>query len=349
MEIKNYISKLVEKHKQYSFFKEYKNKYKIYDCFLFFNENDLLEVRLNELYSIVDYFIILESSSTFTKNHKGFLLDLKRFEKFKNKIIYIQNNEGVRSPNPWETEKFQRNKISEGLNLPFLPAKSEEEDMIMLSDLDEIPKKDKVIEAFYEVYHNDKKYIRISMTNYFYKFDNRMNEPNQWDNLIISRKKYVNSSMQDFRGKTPRNECTIIDEGGWHYSYFYKDISDIMKKIASYSHTENNRWPNDDRVLVENNIKIGKSNNLNSPTTFSRVLLNSKNCPKYVLKNLKNYDKLLFDYERHLIWTQIMLFYNKKIRKIKEYTLGIRNKSSEKINQIRTKFKLLVQGKIKKP
>jgi hypothetical protein len=122
-----------------------------------------------------------------------------------------------------------------------------------------------------------------------------------------------------------------------------------MKKIASYSHTENNRWPNDDRVLVENNIKIGKSNNLNSPTTFSRVLLNSKNCPKYVLKNLKNYDKLLFDYERHLIWTQIMLFYNKKIRKIKEYTLGIRNKSSEKINQIRTKFKLLVQGKIKKP
>ena len=97
----------------------YKNKknIKIYDCFLFFNENDILEIRLNELSEIVDYFVIVESQYTFAKKNKEFNFDIKRFEKFKDKIIYIQNNEFLRSPNPWDTEKQQRNKLIEGLNL----------------------------------------------------------------------------------------------------------------------------------------------------------------------------------------------------------------------------------------
>lgn len=347
----NDIINLINKIKRSYFFYKFKNnnKIKIYDCFLFFNENDLLEVRLNELNSIVDYFVIVESSHTFTKNHKGFLLDLKRFDKFKNKIIYMQNGDVVRSPNPWETERFQRNKISEGFNLPFLPIKGQDTDLIILSDLDEIPKRDKIIESFYEIYKNNIKYIRLILDNYYYKFDNKMNGPDDKCSApIITKKQYLDMPMQDFRTKIPKDQCFFIQEGGWHYSYFYKDIADIMKKISSYSHTEINKWPNNDPILVEKNIKMCKSNDLNSPITFSRILLNRKNCPKYVLKNLKKYDKLLFDYEKHLIWTQIMLFYNKKIRKIQEHTLGIRNKSSEKINQIRTKFKLLVQSKIKK-
>lgn len=341
--------KLFEEIKKYYFFKKNKKDIKIYDCFLFFNENDLLELRLNELDSVVDFFIIVESSCTFTKNGKGFLLDKEKIKKFNHKIIYIQNNDFIRSPNPWETEKAQRNKIAEGLNLPFLPVQSQDDDLIMLSDLDEIPKKDKVIEAFYEIYKNNKKYLRFILNNYFYKFDNKMNPPNEWGGSVATKKKNITMSMQDLRTKLPADECFSIKNAGWHYSYFYKDIKDVLKKIESYSHQEVNKWPNNDPVLVENNIKIGKSNDLNSNATFSRVTLNRKNCPKYVLKNLKKYDKLLFDYEKHLIWTQIVLFYREKIRKIKEYTLGLRNKSSEKINKIRTKFKLLVQGKIKKP
>lgn len=341
----------IQKIKNYISFQIYKKKYniKIYDCFLFFNENDLLEVRLNELNSIVDFFVIVESNVTFTKNGKGFLLDKEILKKFSNKIIYIQNNDFIRSPNPWETEKSQRNKISEGLNLPFLPIKSQEEDLIILSDLDEIPKKNKVIEAFNEIYKNDKKYIRFVLNNYFYKFDNKMNPPDEWAGPIATKKKNITMSMQELRSHLQKHEYFNIKNAGWHYSYFYKDIKDIIKKIESYSHQEINKWPNNDPVLVENNIKIGKSNDLNSGISFSRIRLNKKNCPKYVLKNLKKYDKLLFDYEKHLIWTQIVLFYREKIRKIKEYTLGLRNKSSEKINKIRTKFKFLVQGKIKKP
>ncbi len=339
---------LLEQVKKYHFFKNNRNSVKIYDCFLFFNENDLLEVRLNELNSVVDFFVIVESSSTFTKNGKGFILDKEKIKKFNHKIIYIQNNDFIRSPNPWETETFQRNKIMEGLNLPFLPINSSEKDLIILSDLDEIPRKSKVIDAFYEIYKNNRKYIRLSLDNYFYKFDNKMNGTNKSTSPIITQKNNI-STMQNLRTKTPKDECFILNDAGWHYSYFYKDIQDILYKISSYSHQENNKWPNNDAILIEDNIKNGKSNDLNSGESFSRVLLNRNNCPKYVLKNLKKYDKLLFDYEKHLIWTQIVLFYREKIRKIKEYTLGLRNKSSEKINKIRTKFQLLVQGKIKKP
>ena len=308
--------------KKYFYLKN-KKYYKIYDCFLFFNENDLLEIRLNELSEVVDYFVVVESQHTFTKKNKEFNFDIKRFEKFKDKIIYIQNKDFLKSPNPWDTEKQQRNKLIEGLNLPYFPINACDNDLIILSDLDEIPKASKIIEAFYLIYQDNKKYIKFNLKNYHYALNNELLEPNEWIGPICSKRKNINN-MQDFRHI---KEYIKIDNAGWHYS-FVNNIENIIAKMNAYSHQEYNKWPNNDSQFVKERIKSGHSHLGHSENIFRKVKLNNKNCPKYVLKNKKKYDKLIFKYEESSIWRKIMSIYNNEICKLQKYTLGIRNKSS---------------------
>ena len=129
---------------------------KIFDCFMYFDEDQVLDLRLNILYQKVDYFVIVES----TYNHKGeekkLLFDINKFSKFKDKIIYLVYNkipanvkefEGNETLEQKKTkymfnaiyrENSQRNYISNGLN------HSDENDIILISDIDEIPKLDAV-------------------------------------------------------------------------------------------------------------------------------------------------------------------------------------------------------------
>ena len=109
---------------------------KIIDSFLFFNEIDLLEIRFNILYDYVDYFIITESDTTFSGNKKElfFLKNESKFDKFKDKIIYnpikIPDNISV----TWDREIYQRNSPIEKIK-----EISDNNDLIITSDLDEIP------------------------------------------------------------------------------------------------------------------------------------------------------------------------------------------------------------------
>jgi beta-1,4-mannosyl-glycoprotein beta-1,4-N-acetylglucosaminyltransferase len=323
--------------KERFFYLTNKRKIKIYDCFLFFNENDLLEIRLNELSNIVDYFVIVESKYTFTKKDKPFNLDLKRFEKFKDKIIYIQHQDFIRSPNPWDMEKHQRNKLIDGLNSYN---KASNEDLIILSDLDEIPKASKIIEAFYLIYKNNQKYIKFNLKNYYYALNNKMTEPNNLLGPACTKRKNINT-MQDLR---KNNEYTLIQDSGWHYS-FVQSLENIINKMQAYSHQEVNKYPNNELKFIKERIETGHGHFVNSGEIFKIVKLNSNNCPKYVLKNKKKYDKLIFKHEEPTIWSKIVSLYYNEICKLQKYTLGLRNKSSEKINKFRTKLRILVQSK----
>ena len=124
---------------------------KIYDCFMYFDEELVLDVRLNTLNKFVDYFVIVESKFT----HKGDPRDLKfnhkKFEKFKDKIIYLvyeeqseriekineKDNEDEKSRkyilNAAYRENGQRNYIQKGL------VNAKHDDFILISDVDEIP------------------------------------------------------------------------------------------------------------------------------------------------------------------------------------------------------------------
>ena len=108
-------------------------KNKIYDCFIFNNETDLLEIRFNILNDHVDYFVIIESFETFTGLKKKPVFNIEKFPKFKNKIIHGVINKFPNNHTAWQNESYQRNYISKLLD------SANSEDVIMISDLDEIP------------------------------------------------------------------------------------------------------------------------------------------------------------------------------------------------------------------
>jgi beta-1,4-mannosyl-glycoprotein beta-1,4-N-acetylglucosaminyltransferase len=321
------VDNLLKRFEVNKFFFKNKNKYKIYDCFLFLNENDLLEIRLNELSDVVDYFIIVESKLTFTKHAKPFNFDIQRFAKFKDQIIYIQDEQYIKSPNPWETEKYQRNKLIEGLNLPYLDIKASQQDLIILSDLDEIPKKESIKDVFFEIYKNNKKYVKLNLKSFRYAINNQMITDQEWAGPTCTKRIDI-STMQELRKE---NNAFYIKNSGWHYSWM-GNPEDIIYKLRSYSHKENDKWPNNDVSFIKERISKGYSCLGHEECLFKIIDLNKKNCSKYVLKNKEKYDKLIFKHEKSSIWAQITSLYHKKVCEIKEYSLGIRNKSSKKIN-----------------
>ena len=129
---------------------------KIFDCFMYFNEDVLLDLRLNILDKYVDYFVIVESSFTHKGDKRKLQFDYKKFEKFKNKIIYLvydnrpkeidevlnEDHEDIKSRkyilNSILRENGQRNFILNGLK------DANEEDLVLISDVDEIPNLEKL-------------------------------------------------------------------------------------------------------------------------------------------------------------------------------------------------------------
>ena len=229
---------------------------KIYDCFMYFDEEVVLDVRLNTLNEFVDYFVIVESIYT----HKGDLRELKfnhkKFEKFKDKIIYIvdeetypqtdeintEDSEGEKSRkaifNAAYRENGQRNLITRGLK------KANDEDIIMVSDVDEIPKLSEL--NFKNI---NEKIILFKQDMFYYKFNlwlpnliwtgtkacKKKNLVNpQWLRNIKDRK-YSFFRIDTFFSKTKYTSTKVINDGGWHFSNI-KTPKEIEFKLRSYLH-----------------------------------------------------------------------------------------------------------------
>ena len=229
---------------------------KIFDCFMYFDEEVVVDVRLNTLNEFVDYFVIVESRFT----HKGDLRELKfnhkKFEKFKDKIIYViddqiysqteeikpLDNEGEKSRkyifNAAYRENGQRNLISKGLS------GADNEDLILISDVDEIPKLNNV-----NLKMINKKIILFKQDMFYYKFN--LHLPNliwtgtkackkkhlinpQWLRNIKDRK-YSFFRFDTFFSKTKYTDIKIINDGGWHFSNI-KTAKEIEFKLKSYLH-----------------------------------------------------------------------------------------------------------------
>ena len=229
---------------------------KIFDCFMFFDEEVVVDVRLNTLNEFVDYFIIVESRFT----HKGDLRELKfnhkKFEKFKDKIIYViddqiysqteeikpLDNEGEKSRkyifNAAYRENGQRNLISKGLN------GAGNEDLILISDVDEIPKLNNI-----NLKTINEKIILFKQDMFYYKFN--LHLPNLiWTGTKACKKKYLVNpqwlrNIKDrkysffrfdtFFSKTKYTDIKIINDGGWHFSNI-KTAKEIEFKLKSYLH-----------------------------------------------------------------------------------------------------------------
>ena len=229
---------------------------KIYDCFMYFDEEVVLDVRLNTLNEFVDYFVIVESIYTHKGDPRELKFNHKKFEKFKDKIIYIvdeetypqtdeintEDSEGEKSRkaifNAAYRENGQRNLITKGLK------KANDEDIIMVSDVDEIPKLSEL--NFKNI---NEKIILFKQDMFYYKFNlwlpnliwtgtkacKKKNLVNpQWLRNIKDRK-YSFFRIDTFFSKTKYTSIKVINDGGWHFSNI-KTPKEIEFKLRSYLH-----------------------------------------------------------------------------------------------------------------
>jgi beta-1,4-mannosyl-glycoprotein beta-1,4-N-acetylglucosaminyltransferase len=137
----------------------------LYDCFTFLNELDLLEIRLNILNEVVDKFVIVEATRTFSNQLKPlFFADNKeRFRRFSDKIIHVVVDTYPPIESAWTIEQYQRNCIANALTA------CHDDDVILISDLDEIPRPEKIRE------YRDTQGIKVFEQSMFYYFLNYLN------------------------------------------------------------------------------------------------------------------------------------------------------------------------------
>jgi len=227
----------------------------IYDCFQYFNEDHVLDLRFNILNEKVDYFVISESTKTHQGNPKKLNFNIDNFKKFKHKIKYVvadfdkkinfKDHMGGESI----VEQHQRNCLSEGL------ITADDNDLIILSDSDEIPDLNKLNQI-----NTTTNYTAFSQKMFMYKLNlQNLNESN-WIGSKMSLKKKL-PILQKLRNlKFKQYPFWRIDKaglqiinGGWHFSFLQKP-SDIALKIKSYSHGEFNKDEFVDKKKIEEKI-----------------------------------------------------------------------------------------------
>ncbi len=292
---------------------------KIFDCFMYFDEEVVLELRLNTLDRYVDYFVIVES----TYNHRGdkrkLLFNHKKFEKFKKKIIYlvydkspekieeilINDAESEKSRkyilNAIQRENGQRNFITSGLN------EAKDEDMILISDVDEIPNLENL-----DLRKINHKIILFSQDMFYYKFNLYLRNL-IWTGTKGCKKQYLKSpqwlrNIKDrkfpffrldvFFSETKFINIKIIENGGWHFTNI-KTPSEIQHKLRSYlHHREFDEKPipinkiheiiNEKKAIYDLRVdkKMNKVGNGSKLDKYSIEKL-----PKFLQDNLKNYQE----------------------------------------------------------
>jgi beta-1,4-mannosyl-glycoprotein beta-1,4-N-acetylglucosaminyltransferase len=263
---------------------------KIIDCFIFYNEIDLLNYRLNTLDEVVDYFIIVESTHT----HRGFKKEMffeknkELFEKFENKIIniivddfpYKYPNVNIKLNQQWENERYQRNCINKGLEKINLDCS----DIIIITDVDEIPDR----EMLKKIKNNeiDIQINELEMDLYYCNLNHKKNS--KWPSArIIKYKMYKTLSLNcnDIRFYN----CPKIVNAGWHLSYF-GDSSFIQNKIKNMAHQEFNN---------ENFTNIDKINK--RIENFCDIFDRDNEIHNKVIKiSVKDNNRLPYEYEKYL-------------------------------------------------
>ena len=207
---------------------------KIYDCFSYWDEDLLLDLRLNILNDYVDYFVIVEGNKTWQNNSKKLKFDIQKFSKFKNKIIYIPVEDMPDGNNPYLRENFQRNCITRGLK------KSSPDDLIIISDLDEIPNP-KVLDKF----KLNMKFAVFKQMHFYYKFNMHSTVNPFWYGSRICVKKYLKSPqwLRDLKFKKRPfwridkfRLNNIIENGGWHFCNL-KSPDELLYKYQNLCET----------------------------------------------------------------------------------------------------------------
>ena len=229
---------------------------KIFDCFMYFNEDIVLDIRLNHLSNIVEKFVIVESNYTHSGEFKKFNFDINKYKKFKDKIIYVQIDEKPKTyqeinkdlpidkikemqiSNAIILENFQRNQITKGLQI------ADDNDFILISDVDEIPNLNEInlnkysnkIVLFKQFFFNYK--LNLYLKDFFLYgtkgCKKKILKSPQWLRNVKS-KKYNYYRLDVFFSETKYHNIHFVKNGGWHFSNLL-DENGMIYKLKSFLH-----------------------------------------------------------------------------------------------------------------
>ncbi len=304
------IASSITKNPDKGVLEEYRKSIKVYDAFYFFNELELLEVRLNVLNDYVDYFVLIESTVTFSGLKKKLFYDenKERFAKFSHKIIHYiitdtPSNESdltlrllkpdiselekevidyslttdnfSKGENHWLREFYQKESLKKAL------VHLNDNDICYISDVDEIWNPGVVVD-----YRKDYIY-KMKQVAYYYYFNNRTNDDwGNWTGTVVTKFKNIKHNCINHLRTATKNKYKVLLNGGWHFT-FIGGADRIREKLKSYGHQEFNTKSITDKiekVLLDNKDYRGRK---------LKFTVDERFLPKYLIDN-KNKFKELF-------------------------------------------------------
>jgi beta-1,4-mannosyl-glycoprotein beta-1,4-N-acetylglucosaminyltransferase len=283
-------------------------KPRIYDCFCYFNEDLILELRFETLWDEVDVFVISEASYSHAGIAREPMFDISRFQKYASKIRYLRLDERPEGPNDfWKNENFIRNHVAKGLY------DAKPTDWILVSDVDEIPNPNKI--ATY-----DPKYLRADFDQryYSYYFNNLWVgdvdasgklKPNSniWRGSKITTYQYFvdffkanATSVRNYKSKGVFRSIKrtwfkwfnvqLIPDGGWHFTWVFS-LNNIIKKIENTAHQEFNRPEYKNPQKIKELIASGRD--FHKPHSRYQLQPIDQQFPKYLMENQATFSEFL--------------------------------------------------------
>lgn len=278
-------------------------KIKIYDCFTYFNEDQLLKLRLETLWDYVDYFVICEATRTHTGIEKSINFKIENFAKYKSKIRYLLiDSYPFETNDPWVYENYQRNYLINGLS------DADFADWVIISDLDEIPNP-LAIGSF-----RPDLYLRANLLQYAYIYylNNQVllkGVPYVWmlpkittvanlKNKFLCPEEVRNYRSSGFWRGIKRNWMKFrtqqIANAGWHFTWM-GGVERILLKMDSMAHQELNRPENRDPNLIQHKIRSGGDvlgQGIDGGSSHL-VSIDYQHMPKYLVDNKDEFSNLI--------------------------------------------------------
>jgi beta-1,4-mannosyl-glycoprotein beta-1,4-N-acetylglucosaminyltransferase len=281
---------------------------KLYDCFTFFNELDILDIRLAELAGVVDYFVLAEATRGFTGKPKPlhYADNAARYGAYRHKIIHVVVDDlPADAPDAWRREYFQRNAIARGLG------GAAEDDVIMLSDADEIPRAS-VIRSLRDSNATRGAATFLAQDQFCFRMNLKAENFTWLKGTRLIAKKHLHNP-QDFRALRlrPRKKAyqalidplrlradlfrhagalltpRVIADAGWHFGYMGGNES-VRLKVQSFAHQELNTDDMLSDAYIDGRIASGQFFNDGLGMKLRAVPLDAS-FPAYLQENAARY------------------------------------------------------------
>lgn len=249
----------------------------IVDCTMFHWEFDLLEIRMRELWDVVDYFYVTESVCDHRGNDRELILskNIEKFDWAKEKLVVIVSDKPENAKTSWDYERYQRLKSVEACKNIV-----QDNDLILISDIDEIMNAESVLKA-------DKigGIFTMKMPMFYYYMNLYVED---WSYAKAITYKYL-QNPNILRSRDP-NRTAIIDNAGWHFSYLGTP-DQISYKIKTFAHDEYDKKDFTDIDKITESVYNREDIFKRSSKKFIKTSV--ENLPKYVLENIEKYNNFI--------------------------------------------------------